>query len=188
MNLKHSTLKSLSLKGATMSQVWLILAQRFQKKEKRWKWKVYFRCICHWCQNLTDTRKIWSENFTSVFQQKSALASEMVKTRDVVFWHQMEKDQNQNIRDWSVVAYGNKTRHLHVRTTCWPEQCPMSYKERIEYGKHFISLWQLVTLRPKGITPFHLLMNFESQCNPFKTLVSHGLKKLELTMQPEYKI
>lgn len=64
----------------------------------------------------------------------------------------------------------------------------MSYKERIEFGKHFVSLWQLVTLRPKGITPFHLLMNFESQCNPFKTLVGHGLKKLELTIQPEYKI
>lgn len=31
-------------------------------------------------------------------------------------------------------------------------------------------------------------MNFESQCNPFKTLVGHGLKKLELTIQPEYKI
>lgn len=117
INLKHSTLKSLSLKGATMSQVWLILAQRFQKK-KRWKWKVYFRCICHWCQNLTDTLKTWSEKFTSVFQWKSALASEMVKTREVVSWHQMEKDQNQNIQDWSVVAFENKTRHLHVWTTC----------------------------------------------------------------------
>lgn len=49
----------------------------------------------------------------------------MVKTREVVSWHQMEKDQNQNIQDWSVVAFENKTRHLHVRTTCWPEQCPM---------------------------------------------------------------
>lgn len=112
----------------------------------------------------------------------------MVKTREVVSWHQMEKDQNQNIQDWSVIAFENKTRHLHVRTTCWPEQCPMSYKEMIEYGKHFVRLWQLVTLRPKGITPFHLLMNFESQCNPFQTLVVHGLKKLELTIQPEYKI
>lgn len=74
-------------------------------------------------------------------------------------------------------------QHANLSSVQWS-----SYKERIEYGKHYVRLWHLVTLTPKGITPFHLLMNFESQCNPFQTLVVHGLKKLELTIQPEYKI